>query len=170
MHIKACSISKARTEKRSMIALNAQNLQNKMGGKKQAKAAKAEAQQDQRATLNFFVRMLKEEGEESEEEVEDVTGTSSPERVPATGGEWSIKSPDRGDRSQMSNSGSGPRAVASTSRPGSKKAPRQGSVEKGPPQQRLVPPGKSTSPSRPVSGPQQSRPMTGYRRGTSGKD
>ena len=46
MHIKACSISKARTEKRSMIALNAQNLQNKMGGKKQAKAAKVEAQQD----------------------------------------------------------------------------------------------------------------------------
>ena len=74
-NIKATRISGKRTEKRSMIALNEENLKKQMGVRKNRKTANAEAKEDKDATMRFLVRMLREEGEESPEE-DDVESAS----------------------------------------------------------------------------------------------
>ena len=122
-HIKECRISTKRTEKRSMIALNEENLKKKMSAKKHQKTANAEAKKEKTLTMQFFVRMLREDGEEDVAAVsEDEEVETASLRMPGVGREWSVESLDKSEKDikqQMNNSG-----TLSRPKSGVKKAPK----------------------------------------------
>ena len=116
--------------------------------------------------MSLFRRMMREEGEESDEEEDAETNS---QRMLGLDREWQhVETLEKSERKQMSNSGSGTAAIAKArSKSGSKKAPasREGSVEsfkKSQDEQRIeMPKLPKKSGLRPISGTQQSRPMTG---------
>ena len=76
-HIKECRISTKRTEKRSMIALNEENLKKSMSAKKHLKTANAEAKKERTLTMQCFVRMMREDGEDDVASMDDELETAS---------------------------------------------------------------------------------------------
>ena len=65
-----------------MIALNEQSLKDRLSTKKVKKVVNAEAKKEKTLTMKFFVKMLKEEDEESSE---DEDFDTSPNRLLGVG-------------------------------------------------------------------------------------